>query len=133
LAGSEQEALLLFYPGTSRQRAKFLSREGHVMPISSRLPGAATIDDFFAAIAQQIAQQPWLANFAVVFNDVTLGLDKETWLVRDRGGDGIPLRGRNHWKMLAVTAGRPFDLAGEWDGYSLKPLGLYVDETYRVA
>jgi hypothetical protein len=131
--GSEQRGALAFYPGAARQRAKFLARDGNVVPLAGRPPGAATIDDFFATVAQQVARGPWLSSFGTMLYDVTLFLHGDTWMVCDRCGRSMPLRGRDHWKMLAVTGGHPFDLAGEWDGYCLRPLGLYVEETYRVA
>ncbi len=40
---------------------------------------------------------------------------------------------REHWKLLALGGGHAFDLAGEWDGYALRPLGIYVNDVFRVA
>lgn len=65
---------------------------------------------------------------------------EDAWIVagqwiddEDRGGRALPLAGREHWKMLALSGGRPFDLTGEWDGHRLRPLGMYVENVFRVA
>ncbi len=133
VSGSEQQGILVFYPGLARQRAKFLTREGTVEPLTSRPPGVTSVEEFFTAVAQQVARGPWLSSFGAVLRDVSLVLHDNTWHARDRHGHSIPLRGRDHWKMLAITGGQPFDLAGEWDGYSLRMLGFFANDTYRVA
>lgn len=133
VAGSEQKAMLAFYPGASKQRAKVLNREGNVAAVESRIPGHASIDQFLASVGDSLARQPWLSAFGCVLHDVTLVPDEETWHVRDDAGSALPLGGRDHWKLLAVTGGHPVDLTGEWDGDRLRPLGLFFDNHFRVA
>ena len=36
-----------------------------------------------------------------------------------------------HWALLALAGGHPVDLAGEWDGHALLPLGLVVCGQYH--
>ena len=131
--GSEQKATLAFYPGAVRQRAKFLSRAGALQHVVSRLPGDDRIETMLAAISAQTAQQPWLASFGVVLRDVTFVPQADAWLVCDRDGHALPLAGHEHWRSLAITAGRPFDITGEWDGERLRPLGLFANNVFRVA
>lgn len=130
--GTEQPGTLVFYPGTGRQRAKVLARDGNAALFDGRPPGSATIDDFFSAVAASTAEQPWLAAFGAMLYDVTLTPQDDRWFVVDRDGQSVPLAGRDHWKTLAITGGHPFDLAGEWNGYCLRPLGLLVAGNYRV-
>lgn len=131
--GGEQQATLVFYPGAARQRARFLKREGAVQAMAERPPGAATIDAFLADVAAQVARQPWLTAFGAVLHDVRLAPQNDGWLAVDLDGRGLPLAGREHWKMLAISGGRPFDLTGEWDGHALRPLGMHADNQFRVA
>ncbi len=133
VAGTEQEGTIVFYPGTSGQRGKFLKRDQQVSSLRKRPPGSATIEDFLAAVADQIASGPWLQSFGAMLYDVTIVMRDEEWFIRDRAGQSIPLRGRDHWKMMAITGGHPFDLSGEWDGYGLRPLGFITDGTFRIA
>jgi hypothetical protein len=131
LPATEQRGTLVFYPGAARQRAKFNAREDKVTAIARRPPGAATIDDFLAGVGRQVASHPWLPAFGTMLHDVTLITQDDRWLVRDREAQSLPLWGRHHWKTLAITGGHPFDLAGEWDGYRLRPLGIFANGTYR--
>jgi hypothetical protein len=133
LAGTEQIGTLAFYPGAARQRAAFAARQGDMQPLTERLSGAATIDDFFAGIAESLSRQPWTTAFGTVLLDVTLIPAEEVWHVCDRDGQSLPLWGRDHWKLLALSGGHSFDLAGEWDGHRLRPLGLFVEGAYRLA
>jgi hypothetical protein len=130
VAGTEQQGTLVFYPGASRLRAKFVSREGSVAAVQGRLPGCDTIDAFLAEVSELLSRQPWLGAFGGVLRDVTVLRAGEAWLVRDSAGSALPLAGQNHWKALALAGGHPCDLAGEWDGYRLRLLGLLADSHY---
>ncbi len=130
VAGTEQEGTLVFYPGASRVRAKFVSREGSVSSVQGGLPGCETIDAFLGNVSELLSRQPWLSAFGGVLCGVTLSRTREAWFVRDCAGNALPIAGQNHWKGLAVTGGRPCDLAGEWDGYRLRLMGLFVDGQY---
>ena len=103
-----------------------------MQPLASRIPGHATIDDFLTAVSEIVARQPWLRTFGAVLHDVTLVPGEEAWLVCDRERNAIPLARCDHWRLLAITAGLPFDLTGEWDGYGLRPLGLCTNGSFRV-
>jgi hypothetical protein len=132
ISGTQQECTMVFYPGAVRQRAKFTKRNGSITPLSARLPGVSSIDELLAGIARSIGRQPWLSAFGVVLNDVTVVPQVGGWLVRDGNGLALPLREGEYWNLLAVSGGRAFDLAGEWDTYRLRPLGFISDGTYRV-
>ena len=133
LPGCEQEATLVFYPGTSAQRAKYLERTDKVVPLRTRPPGFDTIDNFLEHVAEQRSRGPWLSSFGTVLRDTTLVPREDGWFVRDQSGQSLALRGSSHWKILSVTGGLPFDLAGEWDGERLKPMGFFFKEGYRIA
>ncbi len=130
--GTEQKATLAFYPGAARQRARVFACEGTVNRIAERLPGDDRIETMLAAVAEQTARQPWLASFGVVLQDVTFVPGVDCWHACDRDGHALPLRGGEHWRSLAMTAGRSFDIMGEWDGERLMPLGLFTDGMFRV-
>ena len=130
VAGTEQRGTLVFYPGVSGQRAKFLTRQGPPSTLLVRPPGHEAIDEFLGAVAQSLARQPWLNAFGGVLRDVTIVRARDSWFVRDQRSDSLPLIGQNHWKAMAVTGGHPCDLTGEWDGYGLRGLGVFVDGQY---
>lgn len=133
LPGCQQQATLAFYPGTVQQRAKYLARDGAVQPVVSRLSGHPQIEAFLAAVSEQSARQPWLGSFGAVLHDVCLASKAENWLVCDSAGHALPLVGNDHWRILAITGGRPFDMTGEWDGERFRLLGILTDNVFRIA
>jgi hypothetical protein len=82
--------------------------------------------------SDRLAAQPWQFSFGCVLHDVTLTIDGERWFVRDAKGDALPLSGRDHWKLLAITGGHPFDMLGEWVGDVLHPLSIRFQSEFRV-
>jgi hypothetical protein len=133
LAGTEQRATLVFHPGASKQRARFGARDGTVSALTARPAGCDAIESFLDGVSDALARSPWLGAFGCVLRDVTLAPGDDAWHVVDSAGKGLPLHGRAHWKSLAMTGGQRFDLAGEWDGRRLRPLGLFLDGGYRPA
>ena len=81
-----------------------------------------------------LARQPWMERFLCVLHNVTpICIDNgAAWYARDVGGAVLPLTKGEHWQLLALSGGHPVDLAGEWDGETLLPLGVLVDNTYIV-
>ena len=128
--GTEQEGTLLFYPGASLQRAKFVSRDGIPARLVDRPPGHETLDHFLSGVSESLAQQPWLSAFGGVLHDVTLARSRDAWWVCDKHAQALPVLGQDHWNALAVTGCRPADLAVEWDGYQLRLLGGLVAGRY---
>jgi SWIM zinc finger len=128
--GTEQRGTLVFYPGAARLRAKFSIREGLVAPLRERPPGHEAIPAFLNSVTDSLARQPWLNAFGAVLHDVTLVPEPDGWWARDRHAFALPLGGKDHWKTIAVTGGRPFDLTGEWDGRRLRMLSYFVDGEY---
>jgi hypothetical protein len=133
IPGSVQRGTMVFYPGASRQRALFTKREESPVALSGTLPGAATIEQHLDAVAKELARQPWLSSFGCVLQGVVMSRRDEEWFVVDREGRALPLLGQDHWRLLAITGGHPFDLLGEWNGRQVRPLGLLLDGKYRVA
>jgi len=54
------------------------------------------------------------------------------WSVVDSVGAALPLSKGEHWRLLALSGGAPVDLAAEWDGESLRPLGAMAEGAYHL-
>lgn len=130
IAGMQQSAVLQFYPGAAAQRARIQTRLGEPAPIASRLPGMNRLEALLEERSDRLAMQPWQYSFGFVLRDITLTVDDGKWYVRDAVGDALPLAGRDHWKLLAVTGGQPFDILGEWIGDALLPLSYWHRDSY---
>lgn len=130
--GLERPGTIVYYPGVAQQRARLVPAEGGLVDITETLPGAGRMDDFLGEYADQLARQPWTRSVCGLFKDVALVPRGNTWVLRDQAGQALPLIARNHWKLLALTGGARCDLAAEWDGTSLQPLGVALGGRFRA-
>jgi len=117
---SQFSAELAFWPGAWPQRALVRGERSDPQWFDGRVAGHASIDAFLDAHAAALAKHPWLDRFPCCLHDVSIGLPPTT--VSDRDGRAIRLRASSVWDILARSAGRPVDVAGEWDGTALRPL-----------
>ncbi|HEX5503111.1 MAG TPA: SWIM zinc finger family protein [Thermomicrobiales bacterium] len=131
--GTRVEADLVYWPGAYPLRALLRERHGPPAPSTGPFPGAPTVAAFLDGVAAATARQPWLDRFPCVLNGVTPLHDAAAgWLARDREGAALPLAPGEHWRLLALGGGRPVDLAGEWDGAALTPLGALAGGAYHL-
>lgn len=131
IPGTCQEAELAFWPGAYPLRARFVARHGTPAPFVSPLPGAETLEAALGGVARALACQPWLDHFPFALRGVMPSRDEEgRWHVRDHTGAALPLSGGEHWPLLAHSGGAPCDLAGEWDGEAVRPLGAWCEGAF---
>jgi hypothetical protein len=131
VSGTVVEGELAFYPGAYPLRAVVLSRTGTATR-AEELPGHGTLEAFLDHTSTVTASQPWLERLPVTLEAVVPLLDGGRWLVRDRNGEVLPLAGGDHWTLLSLSGGHPVDLAAEWTGEALLPLGVVAEGTYRM-
>jgi hypothetical protein len=132
-AGRQFTGTLRFWPGAVPLRARVAERTGEAAPITARMPGTATIEGALRTHAAALARQPWLDRSAYLLQDVVPVCQAGgVWWLRDRQGQALQLSGQPHWLMLALSGGHPVDVAGEWDGETLLPLGLMTGQTYTA-
>ena len=130
LPGTRLSADLAYWPGASPQRALVRQRHGGPEPINTPLPGVPNLAALLDQVAAATARQPWLDRFLGVLNDVLPARTESGWFVHDHTGNVLPLAAGDHWRLLALSGGRPVDLAAEWDGETLAPLGVLADGAY---
>jgi len=130
MTGTIVDAELVFWPSAYPQRALIAERRSQRG--TSALAAHATIASMLDAAASVLAAQPWLWRSGVAIDGVIPELDARgnAW-VRDRDGDMLPLAGRDHWKLLALTGGHACGLTAEWDGFALTPLACVVDGVFH--
>jgi hypothetical protein len=130
--GTRFAAELHFWPSAYPLRARLAERRAELSAISTRLAGAASIEAHLSTVADALMRQPWLDRFPCVLRDMVPGCAAggKDWHVRDREGAALPLSGGEHWRLLALSGGFPVDLAGEWDGETLLPLGVMAEGVY---
>ena len=133
MPGVSQRGEMGFWPGANPQRAYLLARQGDVHSLTGPLPGACAIEPFLASAADSLARQPWQERFLAVLSQVTPAYDTTThiWRLYDTCGAALPLRPGEYWLLLAISGGQPVDVAGEWDGCALRPLGVLSQRVYH--
>jgi hypothetical protein len=131
IPGSSFDAELHFYPGAYPLRARVAERAGEPVASHERLPGSESVEAFLGARAEIVSRQPWLDRLVCVLRDVTpVCSSADPWWVNDQLGKSLPLEGSDHWRLLALSGGRPVDLVGEWNGETLLPLGMVTEGVY---
>jgi len=130
--GMCQRAELIYWPGASHMRARIENRR-EVTPIRQHF-GEESIEAFLAHIAALLARSPWQERFlCALHNVIPLYKAGQHWYACDSRGDALPLSPTlDHWQLLALSGGAPIDLAAEWDGETLTPIGVLAENTYHI-
>lgn len=131
MPGSFYSAELVFYQGTSTQRALIKSKTSTAaeLALEADLTVAAALDRYSTALAAT----PWLSTLPLLLNPVTpLRKDEGDWWLIDQNMEGLPLsvRDQTGWQLLSYGGGQPIAVFGEWDGSTLKPLAAVNQNHY---
>jgi hypothetical protein len=119
-AGHTVRSELAFYPGAAPLRA-LVAQEGE--PVRSGRPIGDSVAAALASFADALAADPWLDRWPLLLADVAPVVDGDRWALVDREGAALPLAERvDPWPLLAVSAGAPVTVAGEWSAAGLRPL-----------
>ncbi len=131
--GMALEGQLVYYPGSYLQRALLKSFEASRRPFQTPA-GFADLSGFADTYAEAVGANPWLFHFPALLTQVTPVLHQRKMLLVDQNGKQLPAtcNGENHWKLLAVSAGRPLTVFGEWNGNRLLVLSTIEDERLIV-
>jgi hypothetical protein len=127
IAGTMVDAELVFYPGNYPLRAIVKTR--HAEPVRlDTIPGAPTINAAIGGYAAALAANPWIERVPLACDAVTVLGTEHGWYVRDSEQRALRIAPRfgEGWNLLALSGGHPTPLAGEWNGDTLLPLGLWV-------
>ncbi len=131
--GVRQFARLVYWPSAYPQRALIDARRGAATALRDRLPGCIRLEDALRGAATVLARQPWTDRFGYTLREVVPVRDAARgWSVVDASGAALPLIKGEHWRLLALSGGAPVDLAAEWDGDALRPLGAMAEGAYHL-
>lgn len=128
-AGSSFDAELAFWPGAQPTRALIIERR----PNSTRAPlvrldGLDALADRFSTL---LAAQPWTERTAALLHATAIDPGSPFRAI-DRHGRAVPLAPGEHWTLAALSGGQPIDLAAEWNGRALAPLGVLAGHRYHL-
>jgi hypothetical protein len=119
-AGHTVRGELAFYPGAVPLRA-LVAQEGE--PVRSGRPAGDSVAAALSSFADALAADPWLDRWPLLLADVAPVTCGDGLALVDREGAALPLAERvDPWPLLAVSAGAPVTVAGEWGAAGLRPL-----------
>jgi hypothetical protein len=144
--GTELQASLHYYPGQPALRAA--AGERHAQPARAHRPvPVGDVDALLAEYAAGLEQDPWLTVWPALLTGTPVppaaggpsagslsaggrpgdgGPRADRWRLIDRTGAALPLAERESlWTLLAVSAGHPVTVAGEWQPDGLLPLAVW--------
>ena len=130
-AGHVVRAELAFYPGAAPLRA-LVARADE--PVRAGRPDGDAVCAALESVAQVLAVDPWQDRWPLLLAGVAPAADGDRWLLVDAGGAALPLDERvDPWPLLAVSAGSPVTVAGEWAATGLRPMTCWDgDRTVRL-
>lgn len=129
LVGSVFVGELVFYPSNYPLRALVKSFEWsqktYDLPV-----GFETADFLTAHYAKALAANPWLFSFPCLLNQYRLVRSDPNWFLIDKNRRqlALPPAGKANWKLLALSAGGPLTVFGEWDGKHFSPLSVIREQ-----
>lgn len=123
--GVRTEATIALYPGTVPPRGLIAEQQADAGQLGP-MPGAASWADALSGAAQALAVDPWADIIPLAVRGLTVlpsAGSGQPWLLRDRTGRAVPVAASAdvRWRLLALSGGRPVDVAGEWDGFGFSP------------
>ncbi len=126
--GAAIEATLFFYPGAYESRA--LATASQPCSKSFDAPaGTPHLEAFFDAYALAIGANPWRHVFPAYLDQVVPTWGGEQLLIVDQQQNMVPADTASHddWRLIALSAGRPLGIFGEWNGKNLTVLSAIAD------
>jgi hypothetical protein len=143
--GTTVEAELAFYPAAAPLRAVVLTRQPATP--SAGPPDGDTPAALLAGWAEALARDPWLDTWPAVLADVAPARSGDparpparaggparasgparsggpAWSLASPSGDALPLHpgAQDCWPLVALSAGHPVTVAGEWSPRGFWPL-----------
>jgi SWIM zinc finger len=117
------------FPGSFPLRVLVAGRDSAAVP-AGRPPGWESFDEAAAARSSAVSRDPWLERWPLSVKAVTPHYSRGRWSIVDRDGGSLPLQlaPPASWQLLALSAGRPVQLAGEWDEDGVVPLTIWADD-----
>lgn len=126
VTGRTMEAEVAFFPSATPSRGLIKKTLGE---LPFRLPsGFASIDAMLADYAGLLCLNPWVDRRPYLLDRVIPTFLDGVWQLQDSaetpGVLQLNIKGKQGWRLLAVSGGHPVSLFGEWNGIQFVPLSV---------
>jgi len=119
------EGELIYYPGPVPQRA--LVKDYRLVQRQFSLQGFADHEAMLQAFAKNLGQNPWLRSIPAGLEWVVPARTEQQMVLVDQQQRALPtVESEATWTLLALAAGQPVFVFGEWDGALFHPLSTVV-------
>jgi SWIM zinc finger len=113
-----------FYPGAGNVRALLIPSSGR----PAEEPAGAGVAEALGLYAQALAVDPWLERWPLVVKAVRPARNGDGWALVEDGGDALEVSPyTDPWPLLALSAGEPVLVAGEWGRAGFLPMTCWHD------
>ncbi|MGC4940455.1 SWIM zinc finger family protein [Kribbella sp. DT2] len=123
--GEVVPAVLSFYPGALPLRA-LLTQTAPRLP--GTRPSGLSTRQALAAYVESLTADPWNERWPLVLQDVRPARNGTAWALVDDEGALEVLPSFDPWKLLAVSAGAPITVSGEWNRAGFRPMTVWDGE-----
>ncbi|MEM6397525.1 MAG: SWIM zinc finger family protein [Bacteroidota bacterium] len=120
---------LHYYPGSYPRRGIFPAPKPATRAFTG-LKGYTNYSELIHNYSRALALQPWLRNYPAYMASVTPHLRNNRLYLEDGEGRAYPVTSgfEGAYTILAVSGGRPASVFNTFNGTTLQPLSIYVDE-----
>ena len=127
--GSSFEGDIVFYPSAYPLRAIMPSGQPAQTPPFETLTG---LEEMLRRRAEALAKNPWLRVFPCIIEGRVSVRDEQAFFFTDALQQQLPLQCSTKigWQLVALTGGESYTIMSEFEGSSLTPLGICINETW---
>lgn len=124
--GSAFTGEIVYYPSNYPQRALVLAFEWLNKPYEIPV-GFEEFRSMLLHYSKASAAHPWLFSFPCLLQNCRPLFQEERWLLADQNRQIISLAesAKGHWDLLALSAGIPLSLFGQWENEQFLPLSTW--------
>ncbi|CAM3679925.1 DUF5691 domain-containing protein [Smaragdicoccus niigatensis] len=123
--GTSVDADVHFYPGSAGLRVQWGERHSRPEPFTT-IPAAGTIDEALTAHATALGADPWIRSWPALIADVVPVVRDPAWQLVARDGNALSLTsGAQAWQLLAISAGHPVTVIGDWTADGFEPVSAF--------
>jgi len=121
---------LVFWPSATPTRALIDARFGTDSTFTT-VPGLVSIAEALRGVAEQLAKNPWHERSLLTLGGVVPTRHENRWWLRDGTGAALPIATGAPLVLLAISAGAPIDVVGEWNGERFFPLAALAEGVHH--
>lgn len=127
------DAELVFYASAYPVRAIVKTRY-EVTTAVAGMPSNVSTSAVTEIYTNALARNPWIEQLVVAVQNVIPLRHENHWVVRDSADQLLPLAPwfDQGWQLMALSAGHPITLFGEWNGEFLHPLSVWAEGKFVI-